>query len=236
MEIKINKSSSFFQKTLIGILGFSALTASVVSMRYLFMGADGISVLADTDDLLSIFSQQKIRFWHDFVDQQKTAYHENVFVLLVHIIGMSVALSLGIYQLTPYFRQLNPGLHRIFGYIYSVSSLIGLSSGAFISIALPMVGGISAIIPNIIGATIGILSIIFGIISIRQGLRQAHEKWMLRSYAVVSTLLTLYTLIAVFALFHLSPETGYKIAHLLCLPINIIIAEYIIAKKFKNNK
>ena len=176
------------------ILGVVIIITAFFSLRYIFWGADGIMFLADTDNILGVIAQQKTDFWHNYVTRQKTIYHKNETILLAHIIGVSIAFITGVFQLMPTVRKRNINIHRTVGYLYTISAIIGLSFGAYISFALPMVGGLLAIIPNIIGGTLGIIFILVALICLWKKEYSAHGKWILRSYSILFTVLTLYFL------------------------------------------
>ena len=218
---------TFFFKT-IGIL---AIINALYSLRYLFLGVNGIVYLNDNDIILSFLSQQKTDFWHQFVLSQQTLYQEAELSVLIHIIGVSIALIIGVFQFIPSLRIKAIFTHKFFGFVYLFSTLIGLFLGVFISFDLPMVGGKSSIIMNIIGGTLGIIFVLMATIRLWQKKYLDHGKWMLRSYAVLLTIVTLYLLIGFFAICRLPIELGYELAHLFCLPINLIIVEIIIRKK-----
>ncbi len=231
MKNKIRNFYKLLPTIFLITLSIVVIITAIYSLRYVFLGADGIMFLADTDDLLGLISHQKSDFWHNFALRQKPIYHKNETILLAHIIGVSIAFIAGIFQLSPSVRKQSITIHRNIGYLYIISAVIGLSFGGYISFALPMVGGLLAIIPNIIGSSLGIFFILIALICLWKKQYLTHGKWMLRSYAILFTLLTLYFLIGFFALCRLPADIGYKIAHLTCLPINLIIVEIIINKK-----
>jgi len=231
MKNKLHPPHRFLSKILFVLLSLVVITIAAFSLRYFFLGAAGITYLSDNDPMLSFLSQQKFDFWQDFITSQRPLYYKNESALLTHIIGASIALILGIFQFIPSFRRNSQSIHKIIGFLYSISALVGLSFGAYISFALPMVGGLSSIIMNIIGGLLGIIFILIALICLWQKKYTVHGKWMLRSYAVLLTIVTLYFLIGFFALCRLPADTGYELAHLLCLPINLLIAEIIIYKK-----
>ncbi|MCF7779098.1 DUF2306 domain-containing protein [Sulfitobacter sp. M220] len=210
-------------------IGLTVVVA-LYSLRYLFVGADSVDALSETDAFLKYLSGQEGTFWRDFAASQKPLYHLNEFAVVGHISAASVALLAGIIQFIPLIRTEAPLLHRASGYLYAFTAILGLALGAYISFALPMIGGTKTIISNVIGGAIGITFVLIAFVCIRNKQYLKHGQWMLRSYAILSAIVTVYLLIGVFSLLGLEAELGYGLAHMVCFPINIFVAEIIIRK------
>lgn len=210
-------------------MAFTMLIA-LHSLRYLFDGAESVSALSETDALLEYLSGRQSTFWHSFSISQKPLYHLNEFAVVGHISAASIALLAGILQLTPFIRQNAPLLHRASGYLYAFTAILGLGLGAYVSFSLPMIGGTKTIISNVIGGALGIGFVVVSFIYISKKQYLKHAQWMLRSYAVLMAILTVYLLVAVFALMGLDAERGYGLAHMICFPINLILVELFIRK------
>lgn len=211
-----------------------ALTVLIAaySLRYMFDGADSVASLSGVDAVLQHLSREESTFWRDFSISQRPLYHLSEFSVVGHIGAASIALIAGIVQLLPFIRSRAPLLHRASGYLYAFTAILGLGLGAYISFTLPMVGGNKAITSNVIGGMLGISFVVISFIYIWKKEYVKHGQWMLRSYATLMTILTVYLLIGLFSLLRFDPELGYGLAHAICFPINLFIAEMIIRRSF----
>lgn len=207
-----------------------AVAIALYSLRYLLDGADSVDALSQTDAFLEYLFGQEGTFWHDFAVSQKPLYHLNEFAVVAHISAASIALLAGMFQFVPVVRKEMPLLHRMSGYLYAFNATLGLALGAYISFTLPMVGGTKTILLNVFGGSLGISFIVVSFVSIWRKQYLKHGHWMLRSYAILMTILTVYFLIGVFSSLGLNAELGYGLAHMICFPLNLFIAELIIRK------
>lgn len=216
------------KRLLLWLTGALAALIAVYSLRYLFQGADAVDALAETDAFFNSLSGQMGSFWTEFAAHQKPLYHQHEFTLVGHIAGASIALLVGMVQFVPYIRDNMPLLHRASGYLYTFTAILGLGLGAYVSAALPMEGGPKAIVANIVGGCLGIACIVIAFFRIRQGQYEKHGQWMLRSYAILMAILTVYLLVTLFAAMGMDSMLGLTLAHMVCFPINLAIAEMII--------
>lgn len=221
-------------KTITNITLYTGMALTVLiafySLRYLFDGADSVHALSQTDALLESLSGLEGTFWHDFTVSQKPLYHLNEFAVVGHISAASIALLAGILQFIPLIRNKVPLLHRASGYLFAFTAIFGLALGAYISVSLPMVGGTKTIISNVIGGVLGITFVVISFACIWKKQYLKHGQWMLRSYAVLMAILTVYLLIGVFSSLGFNAEQSYGLAHMICFPVNLLIAELIIRK------
>ena len=206
------------------------LMIALYSLRYLFGGAASVLALAETDAMLEYLSGQQSSFWHEFSVRQQPLYQSSEFAVVGHITAASVALIAGIIQFLPVVRQKAPLLHRASGYFYAFTATLGLGLGAYISFSLPMIGGTNTIISNIVGGILGISFVGIAFYHIWKKHYLQHGQWMLRSYAVLLAILTVYLLVAFFALLGVEAERGYALAHMLCFPINLAVVELFIRR------
>lgn len=207
-----------------------AVAIALYSLRYLLNGADSVDALSQTDAFLEYLFGQEGTFWHDFAVSQKPLYHLNEFAVVAHISAASIALLSGMFQFVPVVRKEMPLLHRLSGYLYAFNATLGLALGAYISFTLPMVGGTKTIIFNVIGSALGITFVAISFVCICRKQYLKHGQWMLRSYAVLMAILTVYLLIGVFSSLDFNAALGYAMAHMICFPVNLLIAELIIRK------
>ena len=151
----------------------------------------------------------------------------------IHVFTSIIVLPAGFTQFSKYIRKKIPDIHRISGWIYaSVVILVAGPSGFIIGIYAN--GGISS---QIAFCMLGILWVLFTILAIRSIRKKkviSHQKWMIRSFALAMSAITLrswkYVLVA---LFHPKPMDVYIIVAWLGWVLNLIIAEIIILKYIK---
>jgi hypothetical protein len=78
------------------------------------------------------------------------------------------------------------------------------------------------------------LGLVFTLAGVRCALRgdlASHGRWMLRSYGVVATLLTLYAIFFVLVALGVRAGTAYDAAHIYCLPVNLALVEGVLARQ-----
>jgi hypothetical protein len=126
-------------------------------------------------------------------------------------------------------------LHRIIGKIYVIDILFVTGPASFI-MALLANGGISSRMAFTTLAILWMVTTTKAWRSAMAGQITAHKEWMIRSYALTLSALTLrawkWLLIA---LFHLRPLHAYMIVAWLGFVPNLIIAEWLIRQQ-RNNK
>jgi len=108
----------------------------------------------------------------------------------VHTLFGPIALVLGLVNLLPAMRK-RPrwAAHRWFGRIYLMSAIA--LAGAGLSLAFHAVGGPVARLGFILLAAATLTTAVQGYRSIRRRAVRQHREWMLRSYALIFTAVTL---------------------------------------------
>lgn len=205
-----------------------ALAAALVALRYLILGPDAVVLLSAADDLFARVGSDTGAYFAAFAQHQRPTYRSHSITLLLHITCMSVALVAGAWQFVPGTRHRAPRAHRVVGWVYVPSALTGLVSGAQLAVALPMIGSPIAVASNVAAGVLGSLFVLLALRNILRGEIASHGRFMLRSYAVLTTLLTLYAMVALFVLAGIPAATGYEAAHDLCLPFNMALVELLL--------
>jgi uncharacterized membrane protein len=149
--------------------------------------------------------------------------------LQVHVAGSGVAMLVGAFQFFKPLRAKAPALHRWIGRIYVAACVIGGVAGGVIALsstAGPIAGwGF---------LTLALLWVPFTLLALRAAMRRdfiAHERWMIRSFALTFAAVTLriYLPVAIIQNQGEFPLDAYRaIAWLAWVP-NLIVAELFIA-------
>ena len=109
--------------------------------------------------------------------------------LILHVAAGVTALVLAPLQLIPRIRERTPKLHRGIGYSYAVACAVGAPAGFMLALgtqAGPVAGAGFAI-----SATLWPIFTFLGIRAAIQGRFDDHRAWMIRSFAITSTAITL---------------------------------------------
>lgn len=146
-----------------------------------------------------------------------------------HIIFGGLALLIGWLQFHQKLRQQNISLHRKVGFIYLLSVLIsGISS---LYIALYATGGIISIMGFFSLGLIWLYTSLKGLLAIRKGAVNQHQKYLIYSYAACFAAVTLRIWLPI-----LSGITGdfisaYRIVSWLCWVPNLLLAYFLVPQK-----
>ncbi|SNS92019.1 Predicted membrane protein [Ekhidna lutea] len=154
----------------------------------------------------------------------RTAFH-------FHFIGGAVALAIGWTQFLKNFRSTHLKTHRRLGYVY-ITAILLISSPAAFYMALYANGGFN----NVVG--FGMMALCwFGFtamafVKIKNKDLDAHERWMIRSFAVTLGAVTLRVFMPIMIISGVSPEEAYQVIAWFCWVPNLFVAEYLISKKY----
>lgn len=153
----------------------------------------------------------------------------------IHVFSSMFVLIAGFTQFSTYLLNNYRKMHRVIGKIYVIDILFITGPASFI-MALLANGGISS---RIAFTSLAILWMVTTTKAWRLAMAKqitAHKEWMIRSYALTLSALTLrawkWLLIA---LFHLRPLNAYMIVAWLGFVPNLIFAEWLIRQQ-RNKK
>ncbi|MEO5892383.1 MAG: DUF2306 domain-containing protein [Ferruginibacter sp.] len=152
----------------------------------------------------------------------------------VHVFSSLVALLAGFTQFSKNFLKSKPVLHRKLGYVYVINILcVTGPSGLIMSFYAN--GGLSS---RIAFTLLAVLWISFTALALYKALRKnfgVHRAFMIRSYALTLSALSLRAWKVVFAEFtNIAPMDRYRIIAWLGWGLNLLIAEIIIMRLVKN--
>lgn len=148
-----------------------------------------------------------------------------------HISSSLIVLFLGIFQFIPVLLKRLPQLHRLMGKAY-VILVLGISAPSGFIMALYANGGIWA---KISFSLISLLWFVFTLqayLKIRNKNIQAHTAFMIRSYALTLSAITLRTYVVILPHFFIlhSHEMYALISWLSWVP-NLVVAEILVRKR-----
>lgn len=148
----------------------------------------------------------------------------------LHVYTSLLVLPAAVTQFLPVFRKRWPKVHRWGGWLYAGIVLLAAGPSGLI-IGIYANGGIWS---QIAFCTLGVLWLLFtglAVWKIRSKDFFAHRNWMIRSFALAMSAITLrawkYLIVAVF---HPRPMDVYMIVAWLGWTLNLVIAEIIIFK------
>lgn len=158
--------------------------------------------------------------------------HSSIYLIAfyTHIFLGGLALLTGFSQFYKKLRRKRLGLHRTLGKIYVCAVL--LSGIAGLGIAFFATGGI---IPALGFAGLAILWLYTttnAYTSVKKVDLEAHQRWMIRSYALCFAAVTLRLYLPLFlGVFQMEFIPAYRIIAWLCWVPNILIAEFFIVRR-----
>lgn len=145
-----------------------------------------------------------------------------------HILFSIFSLLAGLTQFSQYILTKHKKLHRVMGYIY-VIDVICIAGPSGLIMAFYANGNIVSRTSFIL---LSILWIVFTAIAIIKIFKKdfiEHQKWMMRSYALTLSAITLRLLALILPKFiHLTAKEEYVTLAWLSWTINLIIAEFLI--------
>lgn len=149
-----------------------------------------------------------------------------------HIGFGAIAMLCGWTQFSRKIRNRNISLHRTLGKIYLVA--VSLSGLAGLYLAFFATGGLVSSLGFGGLALAWVFTTSAAYKTIRQKEYDAHERWMIRSYALCFAAVTLRIWLPLgTALLQMPFVETYRVIAWLCWVPNLIVAEWIIARRFR---
>ena len=146
------------------------------------------------------------------------------FVFYVHTTLAAIALLIGIWQFLPATRRSR--YHRLAGRVYVACVVIASIAG--FTIALTTEAGPIAATGFAILAVLWLSTTLMAFAKIRARDRVAHRVWMIRSYAVTCSAISLRLILPIGTGFGATFNTSYIFSAWACWIVNLAIAEFII--------
>jgi len=146
-----------------------------------------------------------------------------------HIILGGVALIIGWSQFSKKWRLKHIKLHRTIGETYIIAVLLSGLAGLYI--AFYATGGLETKLGFGLLAVLWLITTVLAYTSIKNKDIIAHQKWMIRSYALCFAAVTLRLWMPILpAIFNLEFSESYAIISWLCWVPNLIFAEILIRR------
>jgi uncharacterized membrane protein len=143
--------------------------------------------------------------------------------LVTHAGFAATALLIGAVQFSNVLRERKPALHRRLGRAYVVSCLVGAATG--LVLALGSSAGPIASLGFGSLAFVWLLANVLGWQRARARLFAAHRRWMIRSWALTLSAVTLRLYMPIPEFFGLPELPAYEVISFLCWVPNLIVAE-----------
>lgn len=192
-------------------LAFFAIGVGIYPVLFLFLIPEG-------EGLLSSKSPELL---------QSSVYMGGFYT---HILLGGLALLSGFSQFFPKLRQKRLGLHRVLGKIYVVA--VVFSGGAGLAIAFFATGGVIPAMGFALLALLWLFTTFKAYSSIKKRTIDAHQRWMIRSYALCFAAVTLRIYLPLFqGVLEMEFINAYRIIAWLCWVPNLIIAEFYFVRR-----
>lgn len=168
------------------------------------------------------------------IKQEELQYFYYPWAFFIHVYTAMLVLVAGFTQFSRRLQQKYPVLHRISGWIYVVVVVMLAGPSGFV-IGVHANGGWSSQLAFCLLAIFWIFFTVMAVLKIKKKDMIAHRHWMLRSFALTMSAITLrawkYVLVA---LFHPKPMDVYRWVAWLGWVVNLIIIEIYIY--YQNHK
>ncbi len=151
----------------------------------------------------------------------------------VHVFTSMFALGAGFTQFSPRVLRRWPGVHRWVGRLYVLDVCL-VTGPASLVMACYANGGTSSRLAFGVLAVLWITATALAYVTVRRRQWEAHRAWMVRSYALTLSAVTLrsWKLGLVWAL-HPAPMDVYRVVAWLGFVPNLLLAEWLIRRRFQ---
>ena len=148
----------------------------------------------------------------------------------VHVFSSILVLAAAFSQFSKRLRIRHPGWHRKLGWLYvGVTVLLAGPSGLVLGVYAN--GGLASRIAFCLLALLWVGFTVMAMVRISQGQIRAHQRWMIRSYSLALSAITLRAWkVVLVLLFQPKPMDAYRIVAWLGWVLNLVIAEIIILR------
>jgi uncharacterized membrane protein len=147
----------------------------------------------------------------------------NQWPVYIHVIGATICLSLGPFQLSKGFRQQDLTRHRKLGYVYTSAMLVAVA-GAVLLVAQTTSGMVAGSAFVVLG-TLWLVTLARGIVSARAQQMDVHREWMIRNYCLTFAAVPFRFLPGVFLTFGVLPDSAYAAGAYLSIVLMSSVAE-----------
>lgn len=190
-------------------------------------------VIAYTSYLLILLSLPYIYFERDveFLETKQLIYHIKPwrYSFYIHVFFSPIVIISGLFQFNRWVITNKPKIHRVLGYIYVISVLL-ISAPSALIMALYANGGRIAQTSFVVLTLCWIVFTWIAFQKAKKGNYTSHVKWMLRSYALTLSAVTLRFYAYLFDVFNIDipPRETYIIVSYLSWIPNLLFVQLLI--------
>lgn len=145
--------------------------------------------------------------------------------LMVHFAGGGLALALGPFQFKTGPRARRSPMHRLLGRVYVIAILASGLAG--LAMAFVSQGGVPAHVGFALLAAGWLGTTTQAFLSIRRGEVLAHQRWMIRSFALTFAAVTLRLYVPLSMAAGVPFEVAYPVIAWACWVPNLLVAEWL---------
>jgi len=145
--------------------------------------------------------------------------------LMVHLGGGAVAIAIGPFQFRTGPRARRSALHRLFGRVYLLA-ILGSGIAGF-AMAFVSQGGVPAHVGFALLAVSWLATTTQAYLTIRRGDVLAHQRWMIRSFALTFAAVTLRLYLPLSMASGVPFDVAYPIIAWACWVPNLLVAEWL---------
>ena len=150
--------------------------------------------------------------------------------LHLHVVAGCACLVAILPQLSTRLLRRFPSLHRVSGRIYAIGILLVVAPTG-IHLAFSAKGGLFGQSGFLLLGIASFVTTLLGIVTIRNGNRAAHRRWMIRSFAMLATAITFRIYHVLFFHTGLSIESNYIVSLWLSILGNAAVAELTLKRR-----
>lgn len=163
------------------------------------------------------------------IDHWRTAF-------FIHVYASMLVLFAGFSQFSKRLLKNNPRLHRTMGYIY-VANVLLITGPAGLIMGFYANGGTVSRIAFVLLAVLWIFFTTMALVKAKQKNFKAHRNYMMRSYALTLSAITLRAWkYGITNTMTLPPMDVYRVVAWLGWVGNLVVAEYLIRRHQKNQR
>lgn len=171
----------------------------------------------------------------EFLLTKQFVYHIDSWrwAFYIHVYSSIFVIVSGLFQFSKYLINKKPKIHRFSGYIYIIFLLLISGPGGLI-MSFYANGGILAQTSFVILSSLWISFTLYAFILVKKQKYIQHGKWLLRSYALTISAVTLRFYLLLFDYFRINigPVESYIIVAYASWIPNLIVAEILIRRGF----
>lgn len=154
-------------------------------------------------------------------------------MIRIHILLAVIALLTGPLGIIKKIRNKSLSFHRWNGRVYVLSIILNFIPGVYVSFFAT--GGLLSTIGFLILNSLWLGTTILGIKYIKRKNIILHSQWLIRSFFLSFANTTIYITVTIFQHFmNITYVTSYTLAVWICWALNLLIAEFLIRKKYFN--